>query len=161
MKDNLKALNEKYKVALNHKLRWVYCCIRVWQLIAAIGAFGFQIGATAYANEPSPFERQDLLYLGYVLSWFSIIWSLVQGMFYAVRRCSQGPSIKMPLIILFDMTLAALLGICSCYEITNYRCKLGLHHGWCDFYNTGLFFLMSLFVSYTIHTGWNLFLCLC
>ncbi|KAI8365562.1 hypothetical protein BD560DRAFT_490985, partial [Blakeslea trispora] len=153
MLNSSETLNEKHNPSFNHRLRWVYSCIRIWQLIAAISAFGFQAGATAYANEVSPFENQDLLYFGYALCWLSILWSLVQGMFYAAKHFHQGTNIKSAFIIFFDITLAALLGVCTSYEITHYRCKLGLHHGWCDFYNTGLFFLLSLFISYTIHTG--------
>ncbi|KAI8084224.1 uncharacterized protein B0P05DRAFT_534664 [Gilbertella persicaria] len=106
---------EKKKSSL---IQW---CIRIWQLIAAIGAFGFQIGASPYSKEPPPFETLGLLYYGWVICWLSIVWSV----FYITKSIQ----IKRFLLILFDLVLAALFGVCMCYEISSYTCKPGIHHG--------------------------------
>ncbi|KAI8881994.1 hypothetical protein K501DRAFT_295536 [Backusella circina FSU 941] len=131
--------------------------LRVWQFVAAIGAFGFQVGASPYSEEPIPFEKLDLLYYGYVVCWISIIWSSFHIFVYLTRRFGTGKKIKKVISIIFDWFLAALFGVCIFYEIATYKCKPGLHNGWCNFFNTGLFFLMSLFLSYIIHALWDIF----
>ncbi|KAI8884213.1 hypothetical protein K501DRAFT_313293 [Backusella circina FSU 941] len=131
--------------------------IRVWQFIAAIGAFGFQIGATPYSQESIPFEDHKLLYFAYGISWISILWSAFNIFVYLSRRFGKGNKIKRFVSTALDLALAALFAVCAFYQIATYSCKPGTYNGWCNFFNTGLFFLMSLFVTYAIHTIWDIF----
>ncbi|CAO3617515.1 unnamed protein product [Mucor fragilis] len=131
--------------------------LRIWQFFAAIGAFGFQVGASPYSEEPMPFGKPDLLYYGYVVCWLSIVWSSFNVFVYLTRRFGKGNKIKRFVSTLLDLVLAALFGVCVFYEIATYHCKPGMHNGWCNFYNTGLFFLMSLFLSYVVHALWDIF----
>ncbi|KAG2200920.1 hypothetical protein INT47_003155 [Mucor saturninus] len=133
------------------------CLIRCWQCLASIGALGFQVGATSFSGEEIPFGKAGLLYYGHVISCLSILWSAFNIFVYLTRRFGTGHKIKRFLSTLFDLTLTALFGVCVFYEIATYRCKPGMHNGWCDFYNTGIFFLMSLFLTYTVHALWDLF----
>ncbi|GAA5798407.1 hypothetical protein EDC94DRAFT_580085 [Helicostylum pulchrum] len=131
--------------------------IRVWQFFAAIGAFGFQVGASPYSGEEMPFSKPDLMYYGYVICWLSITWSSFNVFVYLTRRFGNGHKIKRFVSTLIDAALTALFGVCVFYQIATYKCKPGLHNGWCDFYNTGIFFLMSLFLTYVIHALWDVF----
>lgn len=86
-----------------------------------------------------------------------MIWSSFNIFVYMSRRFGKGGKIKRFISTLFDLCLAALFGVNVFYEIAIYRCKPGTHQGYCDFYNTGLFFLMTLFFTYVIHALWDIF----
>ncbi|KAI8968004.1 hypothetical protein BDF20DRAFT_898320 [Mycotypha africana] len=104
--------------------------LRVWQMLAAMGAFGFQVGASPYSADPIPFEKPDLLYCGFSICWLSFFWSSFNVFVYLSRRFGNGSKIKRFVSILFDLTLTALFGVCTFYEIATYKCKPGLHNGW-------------------------------
>ncbi|KAG2205446.1 hypothetical protein INT46_007657 [Mucor plumbeus] len=104
--------------------------LRIWQFFAAIGAFGFQVGASPYSEEPVPFGKLGLLYYGYVVCWLSIVWSSFNIFVYLTRRFGKGNKIKRFVSTLLDLVLAALFGVCVFYEIATYRCKPGMHNGW-------------------------------
>ncbi|KAI9272690.1 hypothetical protein BDA99DRAFT_498980 [Phascolomyces articulosus] len=131
--------------------------VRVWQMIAAIGAFGFQMGATPYSGHEMPFSRVGLLYYVYAICWFSFLWSLFNIYVYLTRRFGQAGKIKRPVSILMDCFLAALFGVGTFYEFAMYKCPPGTYDGWCNFFNTGLFFCVSLFLTYVIQTLWDVF----
>lgn len=77
-----------------------------------------------------PFNKPDLLYLGYVISWLSIIWSSFNIFVYLTRRFGNGHKIKRFVSTLLDISLTALFGVCVFYQIATYKCKPGLHNGW-------------------------------
>ncbi|KAF7730418.1 hypothetical protein EC973_002225 [Apophysomyces ossiformis] len=130
---------------------------RFWQVIAAIGAFGFQVGATPYSHQPMPFSTKGLLYYVYAICWVSFLWSLFMIFVYLTRRFGHAGKVKRPLLFVVDLLLAAMFGVGIFYEIAEYRCPPGYYDGWCNFFNTGLFFLMSLFVTYVLLALWDLF----
>ncbi|KAI8639398.1 hypothetical protein BD408DRAFT_435140 [Parasitella parasitica] len=104
--------------------------LRIWQFFAAIGAFGFQVGASPYSGEPIPFGKLGLLYYGYTVCWVSIVWSSFNIFVYLTRRFGKGHKVKRFVSTLFDFILAALFGVCVFYEIATYQCKPGMHNGW-------------------------------
>ncbi|KAG2215972.1 hypothetical protein INT45_003172 [Circinella minor] len=131
--------------------------VRVWQMIAAIGAFGFQVGATPYSGHDMPFSKIGLLYYIYAICWFSFIWSLFNIYVYLTRRFGKGSKIKRPVSILMDCFIAALFGVGTFYEFAMYKCPPGAYDGWCNFFNTGSFFLVTLFATYVLQTLWDVF----
>ncbi|KAI8143053.1 hypothetical protein BJV82DRAFT_613329 [Fennellomyces sp. T-0311] len=141
----------------HHKPNKGRLLVRVWQLFAAIGAFGFQVGATPHSGQEIPFSRHGLLYYVYAICWFSFLWSLFNIYVYLTRRFGSAGKIKRPISIIMDTFLAALFGVGTFYEFAIYRCPPGYYDGWCNFFNTGLFFCVSLFLTYVIQTLWDIF----
>ncbi|ORY95944.1 hypothetical protein BCR43DRAFT_516013 [Syncephalastrum racemosum] len=132
--------------------------MRVWQLLAALGAFAFQAGASPYAMRPMPFsENMALVYFVYALFWISFTWSLFEIYVYLTRLRGRGGKVKRIIAFAVDAILAALMGVGVCYEIALYKCPPGQYDGWCDFFNTGLFFGVSLFSTYILTALWDLF----
>ncbi|ORZ11542.1 hypothetical protein BCR42DRAFT_101180 [Absidia repens] len=133
--------------------------VRFWQAIAAVGAFGFQIGATPYSGVPFIFDDAKLQYYTYAIDLVSFLWALFMIFVYLTRRFSMGKAgkVKRPIAFAVDTALAALFGVASFYQFARYPCPPGEENGWCHFHNTGRFFLVSLFLSYTIMMCWDLF----
>ncbi|CAO3588447.1 unnamed protein product [Absidia cylindrospora] len=133
--------------------------VRFWQAIAAVGAFGFQIGATPYSGVPYIFDDVKLQYYTYAIDLVSFLWALFMIFVYLTRRFSMGKAgkVKRPIAFAVDTALAALFGVASFYQFARYPCPPGQDNGWCHFHNTGRFFLVSLFLSYTIMMCWDLF----
>ncbi|KAI8372698.1 uncharacterized protein BYT42DRAFT_615911 [Radiomyces spectabilis] len=131
--------------------------LRVIQLLSCIGLFGFQAGASPWSNE-MPFQNNvGLLYYVYAICCVAFIWSSFMVYVYLTRRYRQANNLKRGVALAVDAILATLLGVGVCFESATYACTPGQYHGWCDFFNTGLFFGMLLFASYTFSSLWDLF----
>ncbi|KAG0174413.1 hypothetical protein DFQ28_007683 [Apophysomyces sp. BC1034] len=154
---NIEASPQPEVVKEDHKPNKGRLCFRFWQVLAAIGAFGFQVGATPYSQQPMPFSTKGLLYYVYAICWVSFLWSLFMIFVYLTRRFGHAGKVKRPVLFAVDVLLAAMFGVGIFYEIAEYRCPPGDYNGWCNFFNTGLFFLMSLFVTYVLLALWDLF----
>lgn len=62
---------------------------------------------------------------------------------------------KRVILILCDLLMALLWGIGIIVEIAKYNCPPGQHNGWCNFYNTSIFFGFVSFVLYVVTLGWD------
>ncbi|KAI8333107.1 hypothetical protein BC941DRAFT_504900 [Chlamydoabsidia padenii] len=142
----------------HHKPNKGRLVIRFWQVLAAIGAFGFQIGASPYAGIPFLFQEAKLQYYTYAIDLVSLLWALFMIYVYLTRRFgSNTGKVRRPIAFAVDTALAALFGVATFYQFASYNCPPGYYNGWCNFHNTGKFFLLSLFLSYIIMMFWDLF----
>ncbi|KAI8086206.1 uncharacterized protein BX664DRAFT_335166 [Halteromyces radiatus] len=142
----------------HHKPNKGRLIIRFWQVLAAVGAFAFQIGATPYSDVPFVFQSSNLQYYTYAIDLVSLLWALFMIFVYLTRRFGgRTGKVKRPIAFAVDIALAALFGVASFYQFAIYNCPPGQYNGWCHFHNTGKFFLLSLFLSYLIMTCWDLF----
>lgn len=62
---------------------------------------------------------------------------------------------KRTILILCDLLMTLLWGIGIIVEIVKYTCKIGAYDGWCNFYNTSIFFGFISFVMYIVMLGWD------
>ncbi|ORZ23630.1 hypothetical protein BCR42DRAFT_487562 [Absidia repens] len=132
--------------------------IRFWQFIAAIGALGFQIGASHYSGIAFVFRDPTLQYYTYAIDFMSLMWVLFLIYVYLTRRFGGNTGkVKRPVAFVTDTALSVMFGVSSFYQFATYNCPPGRYNGWCDFHNTGRFFLLSLFLSYAIMMCWDLF----
>ncbi|CAO3647171.1 unnamed protein product [Cunninghamella echinulata] len=133
--------------------------IRFWQLLAPVGCFGFQYGATPYSGVPFIFEDAKLQYYTYAINLVAFLWAAFMIFIYLSRRFGSNNNGKMkrPILFAVDAALATLFGVSSFYQFASYNCPPSYYNGWCNFHNTGKFFLLSLFISYVINMLWDLF----
>ncbi|SAM02020.1 hypothetical protein [Absidia glauca] len=132
--------------------------VRFWQSLAALGALGFQIGASPYSGIPSVFRDLKLQYYTYSVDVLSLLWAMFMIYVYLTRRFGGNTGkVKRPIAFAMDTSLAILFGVATFYQFASYNCPPGRYNGWCDFHNTGRFFLLSLFLTYSIMMCWDLF----
>ncbi|KAL9550692.1 hypothetical protein PS6_005403 [Mucor atramentarius] len=115
--------------------------LRVVLFISAVGHLGFAAGA-------SP-AIMSIIYSGYHI------------IFYFFRRFGKADKMKRVILIMCDLLMALLWGIGIIVEIAKYNCPPGQHSGWCNFYNTSIFFGFISFVIYVVLLGWDAFGGLC
>lgn len=65
------------------------------------------------------------------------------------------------ILIILDLVMALLWGIGVIIEVAKYSCKPGTLDGWCDFYNTSIFFGFLSFAIYIVLVGFDVFGSLC
>ncbi|KAI8140763.1 hypothetical protein BJV82DRAFT_715351 [Fennellomyces sp. T-0311] len=132
--------------------------LRIWQTIAAPGTFILQASASAYANHDPPSAiNVALLYFVYGVCSASFIWSSFMIYVYFTRRFGTAGKVKRAVTFAVDTFFAVLVGIGVSSEIGMYKCPPGELDGWCDLFNTGIFFGVSLFVTYVAHSLWTIF----
>ncbi|KAI8342946.1 hypothetical protein BC941DRAFT_508412, partial [Chlamydoabsidia padenii] len=74
-----------------------------------------------------------------------MLWAMFMIYVYLTRRFGNTGKVKRPIAFAIDTALAALFGVATFYQFVTYNCPFGRYNGWCDFHNTGRFFLLSLF----------------
>lgn len=75
--------------------------------------------------------------------------------FFFFRRFGKTEKMKRTILILCDLLMTLLWGIGIIVEIAKYSCKPGQYSGWCNFYNTSIFFGFLSFVLYIVMLGWD------
>ncbi|SAM02913.1 hypothetical protein [Absidia glauca] len=115
----------------HHKPNKGRLVVRFWQAIAAVGAFGFQIGASSYAGTPFLFDDAKLQYYTYAIDLVSLLWALFMIYVYLTRRFgSNTGKVKRPIAFAVDTALAALFGVATFYQFATYNCPPGQYNGW-------------------------------
>ncbi|KAI9499393.1 hypothetical protein BDB00DRAFT_898734 [Zychaea mexicana] len=123
--------------------------LRTWQAIAAPAVFILQAGASAYTNHDTPAAiNVVLLYFVCGACSASFIWSLFMIYVYFSRRFGNGGKVKRTVAFGVDVCFAVLLGIGVCAEIGMYKCPPGELEGWCDLFNSGIFFGKIIYYTY-------------
>jgi hypothetical protein len=139
------------KTKPNVKRLW----LRLAQLVAGVGAFGFLVGAKPYSGEGIPsLISKAVVVLMYIFSAVSILVSLFFIIHYFVRRCYRNVKLHRFIIIVIDLLLGLAFGIIVFVMILHNTCKPGSR--WCDFYNTSIFFGMLAFVLYAGSIFWDI-----
>ena len=121
--------------------------LRLLEIIASAGAIGFLAGATPYSGQLSPFssssQAQALTYAIYALGGLTGIWAL--SWFFSdivkccIPRAAQSRGVT-TLVILIDLLLCAAWLAVIIVMIANYTCAPGSLNGYCNWFNTSLFF---------------------
>ncbi|KAJ2961059.1 hypothetical protein NQZ79_g3601 [Umbelopsis isabellina] len=131
-------------------------CLRVWQIIASVGTFAFQAGASPVAKMDFPYEPA-LLYYVYGVTSLSLFWGSFQIYVYLTRRYGKGGKVKRAVLCIADLMVTIFVGIGVFFEISKYPCQPGTQNGLCDMLNTGTAFGVSLFVTLATATLWDIF----
>ncbi|KAF1800351.1 hypothetical protein FB192DRAFT_1380282 [Mucor lusitanicus] len=131
--------------------------LRVVLFISAVGHLGFAAGASPFSGEGVPFDSSACFYFLFAVAIMSIIYSGYHIIFYFFRRFGKADKMKRVIMIMCDLLMALLWGIGIIVEIAKYTCPPGQHSGWCNFYNTSIFFGFISFVIYVVLLGWDAF----
>ncbi|RHZ56301.1 hypothetical protein Glove_402g53 [Diversispora epigaea] len=125
--------------------------------LASIGAFMFMIGAPLSSNKPTPSGANKIaIIFTYIVSGISIVVSLFFLIIYCSRRWLKKNKIQRWLLLAIDLILGASFGCLMVFLIKGFSCKPGSENGWCDFYNTSIFFNVLCFVLYAISFFWDI-----
>ncbi|CAG8507474.1 1921_t:CDS:2 [Diversispora eburnea] len=92
----------------------------------------------------------------YIVSCVSILVSLFFLILYCSRRWFKKNKIQRWLLLIIDLTLGISFGCLMVFLIKGFSCKPGSENGWCDFYNTSIFFNVLCFVLYAISFIWDI-----
>ncbi|CEP14996.1 hypothetical protein [Parasitella parasitica] len=131
--------------------------LRIVLFVFAVGHLGFAAGASPHSGVDVPFDSKACFYFLFAVAIMSIIYSGYHIIFYFFRRFGKAHKMKRVILILCDLLMALLWGIGIIVEIAQFKCPPGQHSGWCDFYNTSIFFGFVSFVLYVVLLGWDAF----
>jgi len=104
---------------------------------------------------PGEVNKTAIIFL-YIVSVVSVIYSFGHLIFYCVRRWGHKNKAPRWLLMLVDAIIGASFGTLMVFLIKDFRCKPGDLNGWCDFYNTAIFFTVLSFVTYAISFVWDI-----
>jgi hypothetical protein len=127
---------------------WRLALVRVVQLLAAIAVLGFAAGATPYSGEDSPFSGQTAVDLYYAVSGISCVVSLFLIGMMIYRWIKPGKGFSHFGLFITDVCMALIWGTNVITIIATKSCKPGDRNGWCDFFNTAIFFGVLAFVCF-------------
>ncbi|GBC04446.1 hypothetical protein RclHR1_00570002 [Rhizophagus clarus] len=130
---------------------------RLIQFIASAGAFALIVAAQPATKVSMPVNanRTAIIFL-YIVSVVSIIYSFGHLIFYCFRRWGHKNKAPRWLLMFIDAILGASFGTLMVFLIKDFRCKPGDLNGWCDFYNTSIFFTVLSFVTYAVSFIWDI-----
>ncbi|KAL1920647.1 uncharacterized protein VTP21DRAFT_1024 [Calcarisporiella thermophila] len=147
--------NSKLAQSWRRPNRWRFV-LRVVALIASVGAFGFILGATPYSKRSIPFNNPAMVYFSYFVGAFSILVSLAFIVHSAARSASRVNKIPRFGQIGIDTLMTLLWVIVAIVQLAKFPCPIGGHNGWCDFYNTSIFFSLLCMVIFAVMLGWDI-----
>ncbi|KAI8051111.1 hypothetical protein BDF22DRAFT_656555 [Syncephalis plumigaleata] len=139
----------------------VILIIRIIQLVASVGTLGFLAGASSYSGESSPFSGRTAVDLYYVVSSISCAVSLFLLGFMLLRWIKPGRVIGQYTQFLIDLIMACIWGADVFIIIGTQKCPVGSRNGWCDFFNTSIFFGVVAFLTYAMAMGWDVYFNCC
>jgi len=100
--------------------------LRLAQLVASVGAFGFLVGAGPYSDESIPSQiSKAVVVLMYIVSAVSILVSLFFILHYFMRRCHRNVKLRRSIMIAIDFLLGLAFGIIVFVMILHNTCKPG------------------------------------
>ncbi|KAI9593298.1 hypothetical protein BDF19DRAFT_448255 [Syncephalis fuscata] len=116
--------------------------LRAMELLSAVGTVGFLGGASSYSSYEIPFASTWFVTTTLVAAILTILWIIN----WRVRDAS----VTIADIILTGVWIGGMVGI---YQ---HECPSGSLNGWCDFYNTSMFFSTACLVIQLIITVWEI-----
>ncbi|KAI9593299.1 hypothetical protein BDF19DRAFT_448256 [Syncephalis fuscata] len=140
---------------------WIIFGIRSAQLVFSIATLGFLAGASSYSGKDSPFSGHTAVDLYYAVSSISCAVSLSLVCFMLFRWIKPGKDIGQYTIFLIDLIMTCIWGADVFIIIGTQKCHIGSLNGWCDFFNTSIFFGVMAFLSYCVAMGWDVFTSCC
>ncbi|KAL1924117.1 uncharacterized protein VTP21DRAFT_7152 [Calcarisporiella thermophila] len=123
---------------------------------SSVGALGFILGAGPRSNQPIPFDTPALVYVSYIVGSVSILTSLAQVLDIALRLLKHRRLIPRSAQLLADSLFSLLWSIVAFVQIARFPCSPGGNAGWCDFYNTSLFFSVVSMTIFLVMTIWDI-----
>jgi len=155
--DKLKIASQMVKTSFNSAPNNWRLLTRFIQFIASIGAFAFIVGAkpASKIDMPKGANNIAIIFL-YIVSAVSIIYSFGHLVFYCLRRWKNKNKMPRWLLMLIDAVIGASFGTLMVFLIKDFTCKIGSLNGWCDFYNTSIFFTVLAFVTYAVSFIWDI-----
>ncbi|KAJ1976470.1 hypothetical protein H4R35_002687 [Dimargaris xerosporica] len=130
--------------------------LRFVQLLGSIGALGFSAGATPRSNHDVPFDDRSPLNYLYFVSGLSCLVSLFFVLSY-LWRFSRPLTPKQRFFTMFGVDMLMVLFWVSCIValLAKTSCAVGTLDGWCDFFNTSIFFSFLAGVGFIIAVAWD------
>jgi len=115
--------------------------LRFFQLVAAVGAIGFVAGAKSYSGNKGPFQNMSQSPIDgfYIVGGIAGVVAFVFFIQYIIS-CFRKQSNPKWLLFFLDLLICAAWIIITLYLLSNYHCPIGGNNGWCNFFNTGMFF---------------------
>jgi cation transport ATPase len=137
---------------------WKRGVMRILQLITSVGALGFLAGATPYSGRDNPFDSKTIFPFLYVVGAVSILAALFFVTFFLIRAVyPKKKKLNRFLVFFIDIVLALAWGVLMVFMIAKYPCAVGANNGWCDFFNTSIFFAVASFVLFALSAFWDMF----
>ncbi|RGB44153.1 hypothetical protein C1646_808741 [Rhizophagus diaphanus] len=154
--DKMKISSQKLEPPFSAPNKWRLLS-RFIQFLASAGAFAFIVAANPATKRqmPGDVNKTAIIFL-YIVSIVSVIYSFGHVIFYCVRRWGHKNKAPRWLLMLVDAIIGASFGTLMVFLIKDFRCKPGDLNGWCDFYNTAIFFTVLSFVTYAISFVWDI-----
>ncbi|KAK9764217.1 hypothetical protein K7432_008461 [Basidiobolus ranarum] len=131
--------------------------LRFTGLIGSIGAFGFSVGASAYSGRSTPFSDKSAIKFLYIWSAISIVAFTYFLLNMLNRRVRSGAKIPRKWLLIADIVLAICWGFDVVFLIAKNHCPVGKLDGWCDFFNTSIFFAVLTFAVTIISIFWDMY----
>ncbi|KAJ1912781.1 hypothetical protein IWQ60_009504 [Tieghemiomyces parasiticus] len=131
--------------------------LRFFQIVAGVGALGFLAGASPRSGRDSPFSDSSPTNFQYFVSGLSIAVSLFffLSFFWRFKRPGSQKARNWGLVVTDFILLAFWVASIVASFIKN-KCSVGTLDGYCDFYNTSLFFCILSALLYLITFGWSI-----
>ncbi|ORY08117.1 hypothetical protein K493DRAFT_309924, partial [Basidiobolus meristosporus CBS 931.73] len=131
--------------------------LRFVGLLGSIGAFGFSVGAGPYSGRPNPFSDKSPIIFLYIWSAVSIVAYLFFLLNTLNRRVRSGAKIPRKWLVCIDLALAICWGFDVVFLLIKNHCPIGTLGGWCDFFNTSIFFAFLVFAVTIVSIFWDLY----
>ncbi|KAJ1978152.1 hypothetical protein H4R33_006049 [Dimargaris cristalligena] len=130
--------------------------IRFVQVLASVGSIGFLAGAKPRSGHSNPFDDQSPTNYQYFVAGLSTLVSLFffLSFFWRFKRVWSQKH-RCWGLFLADFFMALFWVSCIVALFIKNHCPVGTLDGWCDFYNTSLFFSVLAAVCYLITLGWD------
>ncbi|RIA92415.1 hypothetical protein C1645_765248 [Glomus cerebriforme] len=156
--NKLKISSQMVKTSLNGNPNKWRLLSRFIQFIASAGAFVFIVSASPVTKQSFPegvVNKIAVIFL-YIVSAVSIIYSFGHLILYCLRRWGSKNKAPRWSLMLVDVILGACFGTLMVFLIKDSKCKPGDLNGWCNFYNTSIFFTVLAFLTYAISFLWDI-----
>ncbi|ORY06457.1 hypothetical protein K493DRAFT_295987 [Basidiobolus meristosporus CBS 931.73] len=131
--------------------------LRFIGLIGSIGAFGFSVGAGPYSGRATPFADKSAIIFLYIWSAVSIIAHVYFLLNMLNRKVRNGSKVPRKWLLIADIVLGVCWGFDVVFLIAKNHCPVGKLDGWCDFFNTSIFFAFLTFVATVTSIFWDLY----
>ncbi|RKP23883.1 hypothetical protein SYNPS1DRAFT_30355 [Syncephalis pseudoplumigaleata] len=135
---------------------WKRLYLRLAQLVAATGAFGFLVGAKPYSGTTGPqFEDRTAVYFLYVMAVASFLLAVAHAVYFYLRLKRARPKFNQWYICGVDFFMFLFWGAEVGVLLSKNSCPSGTFNGWCTFFNVAIFWGFASFVSCGVATVWD------
>ncbi|KAI9593858.1 hypothetical protein BDF19DRAFT_424179 [Syncephalis fuscata] len=131
--------------------------LRLVQLIASIGAFGFLASAKPHSGSNGPvFEDNSGVYFLYVLAAVSFCLAIAHVVYFYLRLKRGRAKFNQWYICGIDFFMFLFWGAEVGVLLSKNSCPSGTYNGWCTFFNVAIFWGFASLVAYGVAVVWDL-----